>query len=65
MSVDENTEKIQSNKIRRIIEAGISGKKMDQTCDLTPLSYQRLENYIVNLENKVILLGGELPKVIY
>lgn len=65
MSVIENAEKIKSPKIRKIIEAGIAGKRQDLTCDLTPLSYQRIESYIVRLENKVILLGGELPKVIY
>lgn len=58
-------EHIQTEKIRKIIEAGISGKKKDVTCDLTPLSYQKIEAYIIHLENKVVLLRGELPKVVY
>lgn len=65
MPEEGKAEQIKAEKIRRIIEAGIQSKKGDPQSDLTPLSYKRLEDYIVFLEEKVIQLGGEIPKVVY
>ncbi len=56
---------IRADRIRRIIEAGVEAKKNDPSSDLTPLSYRKVEEYIIHLENKIINLGGELPKVVY
>ncbi len=56
---------IKSERIRTIIKAGLDSKKTDPASDLTPSSYKKIEEYIINCENRIINLGGELPKVIY
>ena len=63
-NTDDKTE-IQDEKINRIIKAGIASKKKDPESDLTPLSYQRIEGYIIDCENTIMRLGGKLPRVIY
>ena len=56
---------IQSETIRRIINAGIESKKQDPLSDLTPLSYKNLKAYIISCESTIINMGGELPKVFH
>jgi len=55
---------IQNKKVRGLINAGVSAKKIDPAADFTPLAYKRIEEYIELLEKAVLKSGNKLPDLI-